>query len=71
MEGDSRKQKNIKAKSSDVVHDACSILQPVWVRHSTVLANRDDWQSMGRQLRFVLYSGTILWIIYAISLSIQ
>lgn len=68
MEGDSRKQKNIKAKSSDVVHDACSILQPIWVRHSAVLANGDDWQSMGRQLRFVLYSGTILWIIYAISL---
>ena len=68
MEGDRRKQKNIKAKSSDVVHDACSILQPVWVRHSAVLANGDDWQSMERQFRFVLCSGTILWIIYAISL---
>ena len=68
MEGDSSKQKNIKAKSSDVVHDASSILQPIWVRHSTVLANGDDWQSMERQLRFVLCSGTILWIIHAISL---
>ena len=68
MEGDSRKRKNIKAKSSDVVHDACFILQPVGVRHSAVLADEYDWQSMGRQLRFVLYSGTILWIIYAISL---
>lgn len=68
MEGDSSKQKNIKAKSSNMDHDAGTILQSVWIRHSTVLANGDDWQSMGRQLRFVLCSGTIFWIIYAISL---
>lgn len=70
MEGDSRQQENIKANSSNIVHDASTVFQPFWFRHSAVLADRDDWKPLERQFRFVLYSGVVLWIIHAISLSI-
>ena len=68
MEGDSRQQGNIKSDHGNVVHDDSSILQSSWIRYSTVLANAGDWQSMGRQFRFVLYSGIVLWSIHLISL---
>ena len=70
MEGDSRQQENIKSDHSNVVHDGSSVLQSSWIRHSTVLANACDWQSMGRQFRFVLYSGIVLWTIHFISLAL-
>ena len=68
MEGDSRQQENIKSDHSNMVHDGSSILQSSWIRYSTILANAGDWQSMGRQFRFVLYSGIVLWSIHLISL---
>ena len=70
MDGDSRQQKNIKANSSNMEHDASAVFQSFWLRHSTILANGDDWKSLERQFRFVLCSGVVLWIIHAISLSI-
>ena len=70
MDGDSRQQENIKANSSNMEHDAGTIFQSLWFRHSAVLADRDDWKPLERQFRFVLCSGAILWIIHAISLSI-
>ena len=68
MEGDSRQQENIKSDHSNMVHDAGIVLQSSWIRHSAVLVNACDWQSMGRQFRFVLYSGIVLWTIHLISL---
>lgn len=70
MDGDSKQSQNIEEGPVNMVHDTRPIFQSVWIRHSTVLADSDDWKSMGRQFRFVLCSGTVLWIIHAISLYI-
>lgn len=70
MDGDSSRQKNIKADTSNMVHDAGTLFQSLWIRHSTILANGDDWKPLERQFRFVLCSGVVLWIIHVISLSI-
>jgi len=68
MEGDSRQQENIKSNHCNMVHDGSSVLQSSWIRYSAVLANASNWQSMGRQFRFVLYSGIVFWSIHLISL---
>jgi hypothetical protein len=68
MEGDSRQQENIKSNHSNMVHDGSSVLQSSWIRYSAVLADAGNWQSMGRQFRFVLYSGIVFWSIHLISL---
>jgi len=70
MDGDSRQQKNIKANSSNMEHDAGAVLQSSWIRHSTVLANTDDWKPLERQFRFVLCSGVVLWAIHLATLFI-
>lgn len=68
MEGDSRQQENIKSDHSNMVHDGGSIFQSSWIRCSAILANACNWESLGRQSRFVLYSGIVLWTIHLITL---
>ena len=68
MEGDSRQQENIKSDHSNMVHDGSSVLQPSWIRRSPILANACNWESLGRQSRFVLYSGIVLWTVHLITL---
>ena len=40
------------------------ILQSIWVRCRTIFPNITDREFMESELRFVLYSGGILWAIY-------
>jgi hypothetical protein len=71
MEGESnRKKKHIDAESSDVEHDDRSILQSVRIRRDSVLVDTSHWKFMESELRFVLLSGTILWLIHIVSLAI-
>ena len=44
--------------------NAGTILQSVWVRCRTIFPNATDGKFMESELRFVLYSGVILWTVY-------
>lgn len=71
MEGEScYLEKNANEQSSDLVHDGRPILQSVRVRHRSVPVNSVNWQSVERELRFVLYCGSILWALYLLSLAL-
>ena len=74
MEHDSRGDKNmekpISGQASNLVHDDRAVLQPVRFRHSSVLVDVSNWKFMESELRFVLYSGSFLWLIYLLSLAL-
>jgi hypothetical protein len=69
-EGDSKnnKQAEKQGKQIDVIQtygiDAGTILQSIWVRCRTIFPNATDGKFMESELRFVLYSGVILWTVY-------
>ena len=71
MEGESHNlEKNINEQSSNMVHDDRTVLQPIRVRHHSVLADSGNWQFVEREFRFVLYCGSLLWLIHLLSLAI-
>lgn len=57
-------ESNIKRKSGDSMLDGGNVLQPFRFRLGTVLADRDFRKFVEGQFRFVLYCGSILWILY-------
>jgi hypothetical protein len=61
---------NLNGQPGNMVHDDRTVLQSVRFRYRTVLANAGNWQFMESQLRFVLHSGTILWLLFLLSLAI-
>ena len=69
-EGDSKnnKQAEKQRKQNNAVQrygiDDSSILQSFWVRCRTIFPNATDGKFMESELRFVLYSGVILWGLY-------
>jgi hypothetical protein len=69
-EGDSKnnKQAEKQGKQNNVIQrygiNAGTILQSVWVRCRTIFPNITDREFMESELRFVLYSGVILWGLY-------
>jgi hypothetical protein len=69
-EGDSKnnQQAEKQGKQNNVVQrygvNAGTILQSVWVRCRTIFPNITDRKFMESELRFVLYSGVILWGLY-------
>jgi hypothetical protein len=71
MEHDSKRKTNLEKNTTEqhgnMEHDDSSLLQSVRFRHSSVLADSDNWEFMAREFRFVLYSGSIFWIIYILS----
>lgn len=70
VEGDSKnnQQAEKQGKQIDVIQrygiDAGTILQSVWIRCRTIFPNITDRKFMEGELRFVLYSGVILWTLY-------
>lgn len=71
MEGEScRSKKHINAKASNMEHDGSAILQSIRIRRNPVLADISHWKFMESEFRFVLLSGTVLWIIHFISMAI-
>lgn len=69
-EGDSKnnKQAEKQGKQDNVIQrygiDAGTILQSVWVRCRSIFPTATDRKFMESELRFVLYSGVILWTLY-------
>jgi hypothetical protein len=69
-EGDSKnnQQAEKQGKQNNVIQrygiNAGTILQSVWVRCRTIFPNITDRKFMEGELRFVLYSGVILWGLY-------
>ena len=69
-EGDSKnnKQAEKQGKQNNVIQrygvNAGTILQSIWVRCRTIFPNITDRKFMEGELRFVLYSGVILWGLY-------
>ena len=47
--------------------DAGSFLQSVWVRCRSIFPAATDRKFMESELRFVLYCGAFLWIVYLLS----
>ena len=72
-DGDSKnnKQAEKQGKQNNAIQrygiDAGSILQSVWVRCRTIFPTATNREFMESELRFVLYCGTILWIVYLLS----
>jgi hypothetical protein len=69
-DGDSKnnKQAEKQGKQNNVIQrygvNAGTILQSIWVRCRTIFPNITDRKFMESELRFVLYSGVILWGLY-------
>jgi hypothetical protein len=69
-DGDSKnnQQAEKQGKQNNVIQrygiDAGTILQSVWVRCRTIFPTATDRKFMEGELRFVLYSGVILWGLY-------
>jgi hypothetical protein len=69
-DGDSKnnQQAEKQGKQNNVIQrygiDAGTILQSIWVRCRTIFPNITDRKFMESELRFVLYSGVILWTVY-------
>lgn len=61
-------EKNPYRESCNMVHDDSAILQSIWVRRDPILAIDRNWKFMGREFRFVLCGGTILWAIVLLSM---
>ena len=69
-EGDSKnnQQAEKQGKQNNVIQrygvNAGTILQSIWVRCRTIFPNITDREFMESELRFVLYSGVVLWGLY-------
>ena len=69
-EGDSKnnQQAEKQGKQNNVIQrysiNAGTILQSVWFRCRTIFPHATDRKFMESELRFVLYSGVILWGLY-------
>jgi hypothetical protein len=76
-EGDSKnnKQAEKQGKQNNVIQrygiDAGTILQSFWIRCRTIFPNSTDRKFMESELRFVLYSGVILWTLYLVYQTIK
>ena len=70
-EGGSKKSSIKITKQRDKINviqrygiDVGSILQSFWIRCRSIFPNTTDRKFMESELRFVLYSGIIFWIVY-------
>ena len=68
-DGDKQKnmEKNLSGQSLPNIFNAGTILQSFWIRCRSIFPNVTDRKFMESELRFVLYCGTILWIVYLLS----
>lgn len=68
---DDEKNKNVEndvpRKPLPNIFNASTVLQSFWIRCRSIFPNITDRKFMESELRFVLYCGAILWIIYLLS----
>jgi len=60
-------EKNVSRQSLSNIFNVGVVFQSIWVRCRSVFPNITDRKFMESELRFVLYCGTILWIVYLLS----
>ena len=60
-------EKFVSGQSITNLFNVSIILQSFWVRCHSVFLNITDRKFMESELRFVLYCGTILWVVYLLS----
>ena len=71
-EGDSQNNKEAEkqGKQNNVIQrygvNAGTILQSFWIRCRSIFPTATDRQFMESELRFVLYSGVVLWTLYLV-----
>ncbi len=71
-DGDSKnnQQAEKQGKQNNVIQrysiNAGTILQSLWIRCRTIFPTATDRKFMESELRFVLYSGIILWTLYLV-----
>jgi len=76
-EGDSKnnQQAEKQTKQNNAIQrygiDVGVILQSVWVRCRSIFPTATDRKFMESELRFVLYSGAILWTLYLVYQTIK
>jgi hypothetical protein len=76
-EGDSKnnQQAEKQGKQNNVIQrygvNAGTILQSFWIRCRSIFPNATDGKFMESELRFVLYSGVILWTLYLVYQTIK
>ena len=59
--------KNVSKQSFSNIFNVGIIFQSIWIRCRSVFPDITDRKFMESELRFVLYCGTFLWIIYLLS----
>jgi hypothetical protein len=68
-DGDKQKnvEKNVSRQSLSNIFNAGVVFQSIWVRCRSIFPDITDRKFMESELRFVLYCGTIFWILYLLS----
>jgi len=68
-DGDKQKnvEKNVSRQPLSNIFNAGIVFQSFWVRCRSVFPNITDRKFMESELRFVLYCGAFLWIVYLLS----
>ena len=60
-------EKNFSRQSLPNIFNVGIVFQSIWVRCRSIFPDITDRKFMESELRFVLYCGTFLWIIYLLS----
>lgn len=60
-------KKTIFKKPVRKIFNVGDVFQPFWVRHSAILSNFFDRDFMERKFNFVLFIGTMFWIVFLLS----
>ena len=65
-DGDKQKnmEKNVSRQSLPNIFNVGIVFQSIWVRCRSIFPDITDRKFMESELRFVLYSGVILWTLY-------
>ena len=60
-------EKSVSRQSFPNIFNVGIVFQSIWVRCRSIFPDITDRKFMESELRFVLYCGTFLWIIYLLS----
>jgi hypothetical protein len=60
-------EKSVSRQSFTNIFNVGIVFQSIWVRCRSIFPDITDREFMESELRFVLYCGTFLWIVYLLS----
>jgi len=60
-------EKSVSRQSFPNIFNVGIVFQSIWVRCRSIFPDITDRKFMESELRFVLYCGTFLWVIYLLS----